>query len=104
MINVTKQDLTGKPKKIGHTKSGSDLFQVMTKGGLYIVLGPNGSPIGTGPHPGVARNIASRMVDGITWTGLSKSDHLELSDYINLLPKYNTLTEKLYQLWLAGQR
>lgn len=104
MIQVTKQDLLGKPKKVGHTSGGKDVFQVMTKGGLYMMIGANGAPIGTGPHPGVARSVANRMVDGITWTGLSKADYLDPADYIDLLPKYNTMTERLYQLWLASKR
>lgn len=103
-IQVTKQDLVGKPKKVGSLKSGKDVFQVMTKGGLYLMVGPNGAPIGSGPHPGVARSIANKMVDGITWTGLSKADYLDESDFADIKPKYHLLTERLYQMWLASNR
>lgn len=78
-MNITPEQLKGKPKKIGDL-DGNPVMEVETKGGLFLVMTKaNGKPktLGVGSHPAVAAHIAERDFPGLKITELSKSEALE---------------------------
>lgn len=79
-MNITPDQLKGRPKKIGEL-DGNPVMEVETKGGLFLVMTKNaaGKPktLGAGSHPGVAAHIAERDFPGLKITELSKSEALE---------------------------
>lgn len=99
----TKQ-LAGPPKKIG-MQGKRPVFAYKTKGGLYIVASPkvnksNGVEIlGLGSHPQVARINAERTIEKnkeeeIVYTELSKSEHVQLDNYLSLIGQSEELTQR----------
>src|SRR5882724_9673018 len=83
-----------KKKRVGRIGS-NPVIEVMTKGGLYmIVTSKAGRPdtLAVGSHRAVARFIAGQKAD-ITWTELSKADHVEIEHFASVLPKYEAITE-----------
>lgn len=84
-------------KKIG-SKDGNPVWQIVTKGGLYvnaIAKGGKFDILGTGPHPAIARHISENRLQGIHWSGLSKSDFVPLCDYESMLPEFIELTDRM---------
>jgi hypothetical protein len=84
-------------KQIGHVGS-NPVHEILTTGGLYMnILGKGAGfeVIGTGPHRAIARHISENKQPNIVWDGLSKSDHVDLEDYMYLLPKYVAITDAL---------
>lgn len=93
-VKIEAKQLKGKPKKIGK-HDGRDVFALTTKGGFNMIVASKGQgfeTLGAGPHPCVARHIAEQKHKNITWTGLSKADHVPYEDYQHLLPKYEAVT------------
>jgi hypothetical protein len=82
MVELEAKQLKDKPKKIGDLK-GEPVYQVETKGGLFVVMAKNstGRPrtLGVGPHPATARHIAERDNPDLSISELSKSEPLDLS-------------------------
>ncbi len=83
---------------------GKDVFQLETKGGLFLVatLEDTGKPkvLAMAPHPGVSKHMAQAKKPEIAWD-LTKSEglysyDLPLESFAHLLPKYEALTA-LYQ-------
>jgi hypothetical protein len=94
---IDEKQLKGKPKKVGKLH-GHDVFQQVTKGGLFLlseVIGPKRETIGSGPHPGIARHVAMKAHPELEWTGLAKGDFIELEHCQEILPKYEALTAAL---------
>ncbi len=94
-MNLEPNQLKQKPKKVGKTDTGKDVFEVETKGGLSLIVSPkDGSfeTLGTGPHRAVARHIAAKRMPGIQWSDLHKSESLDLPTIQALLPKYEAVT------------
>lgn len=81
-------------KEIGQVNSNK-VWEILTTGGLYMEIlgkGAGFEVIGTGPHRGIARHIAENRQPGIVWNELAKSDHIDISDFMYLLPKYEAAT------------
>lgn len=82
--------------------NGSPVVEVITTGGfvmLFVAKGGSATePLGAGPHPVVARNIASRMHPDVVFSRLAKSDHIDIEFFKHLLPKYEALTARLVAL------
>ena len=100
LTQIQPKHLEGKPKIIGKI-DGQDMFQLKTKGGLYIITkakGKNFEMISCGPHPAVARAIVNKKYDKVEFTSLSKADHVDEAHYALLLPEYETITERLRDL------
>ena len=94
-MNLEPSQLKQKPRKVGKTEEGKDIFEVETKGGLSLIVAPKDGgfeTIGTGPHRAVARHIAKKRCPGIQWSDLHKSDAVDLPTIEALLPKYEALT------------
>jgi hypothetical protein len=84
-------------KRIGAVGT-NPVFQVETTGGLYINLlgkGAGWEVIATGPHRAVARYIAEQRYPNVIWSELSKSDWVDPADFMNLVPKYQELTNRM---------
>lgn len=83
-------------KKVGNLK-GKPVIELVTTGGLHLVVAAkNGSfeTLGTGPHRAVARHIAMKRESEITWSELNKADHVDVSHFESLLPRYEQLTDE----------
>jgi hypothetical protein len=103
MDRISPEQIKPKSKKKIGTEDGSDVYQVESKGGLFIVarLKKEGGVdvLGMGPHPAVARHIAKAKHAGIAWVQeLSKSEGIysldvPVSAFAHLLPQYEALTD-----------
>lgn len=92
-MNVPENQIVTK-RKVGKS-NGKDVTYIKTVGGLHLVVDHRGIVLGSGPHRGVARHIAKKMDSELTWTELSKSDHIDLAYFEHLLPEYEALTNQL---------
>lgn len=96
-MNIDARQLKSKPKKIGK-KGDQDVLEVVTKGGLHVVVAQKDKgfeTLGTGPHRAVARCIAKKVAPSVVFTDLNKSDHIEEIHFKSVLPKYEALTTGL---------
>lgn len=96
-MQIDAKQIDQKPKKVGSV-NGKPVFHLRTKGGLHILVMQKGGSyetLGTGPHRAVARHIASRHEPDIVWDSLSKADHVDVSSFAMILPKYEQITEAL---------
>ncbi len=99
MPTVTEKHIASK-KRIG-TLEGKPVVELMTSGGLYmVVMNKNGAVdvLGTGPHRGVARFLAKKREPKLVVTELSKSDWLDEAAILSVAPKYEALTEQFNRL------
>lgn len=99
-MNVTPQQLKGRPKKIGDLE-GDPVMEVETKGGLFILMTKSGGKpktLGTGSHPAVARHIAERDFPAMKLTELSKSESLDPQLLRSEAHRYLPLTRRLQAL------
>lgn len=95
-LSLKAVDIASK-KRIGKLKE-SPVFEIVTTGGLWLNILGKGAGfeiMSTGPHRAVARYIAEQRFPGIEFTELSKSDHVDLQDFLFLVPKYEELTDRL---------
>jgi hypothetical protein len=81
-------------KKIGQAE-GKDLTYMKLVGGLHLITNHRGHVVGSGPHKAVARAIAKQHLNDITWTELSKSDHLPYEAYAHLMDEAVATTNEL---------
>jgi hypothetical protein len=97
-MNVPSSQIEFK-KKVGKSDD-KDVYHIKTTGGLHVVYKDEGKPtiLGAGPHRAVARHLASKFDDRITWTELSKSDHYDVESFQHLLPEYEALTEAMRKM------
>lgn len=98
--SIEPKHLDGSPKKVGLIGK-KDLFQLKTKGGLYLLVAKKEkgfSIVGSGPHRAIARHIATKNHDDVVFTELSKSDHIPVEHFTLILPQYEALTLKLQKL------
>jgi hypothetical protein len=94
-MDIQSEHIASK-KKIGILK-GKPVVELVTTGGLHlIVTGKMGKmeALGAGPHRAVARYIAEKKEQDIQWTELSKADYMEPELFLDLIPKYETLTNR----------
>lgn len=99
-MNLEAKQLESKPRKIGDVH-GKAVYHLKTKGGFHVLAMQKASgfeTIGAGPHPAVARHLASKYEPDIVWTDLEKSEHVDPSLFALMLPKYEELTESLRAL------
>lgn len=77
--------------------NGKDVIYVKTIGGLHLMFLKKDKPdlLAAAPHIGVAKFLALENDPSIEWTELSKSNHLEYSQFEHILPEYRSLTEEL---------
>lgn len=79
-MELEPKQLKDKPRKIGDLK-GEPVFQVETKGGLFVVMAKSTAgrarTLGVGPHPATARHIAERDNPDLSISELSKSEPLD---------------------------
>lgn len=95
-LNLTPEHIAYK-KQVGNLK-GAPVWQVLTTGGLYMnILGKNGTfdVIATGPHPAIAQHISDQKHPGIQWTGLSKSDTLDIGECQAWIPTFKEHTDRV---------
>ena len=102
MDRIAADQIKNKSKKKIGTCDGNDVYQVESKGGLFIVakLRKEGGVevLGLGPHPAVARHIAKAKHQDILWEqNLNKSEGIYTVDvpveaFKHLLPHYEALT------------
>ena len=96
-IAIDSKQLDGKPKKVG-TLDDKPVYQVRTKGGLNMICGPTGKPLGVGPHQAVARAIALKAEPTLVWNDLANGDYCPPDSYEFLMPKYEALTARIQAL------
>jgi hypothetical protein len=95
-MNITERHIASK-KRIG-TLNGKPVVEVVTSGGLYMVVYQKSGTVetlGTGPHRAVARYIAKKREPTLEISELSKSDHIEDIQFMALVPKFEKLTDDL---------
>ena len=95
-LNLTPEHVASK-EKVGKLND-QIVWEIATTGGLYvnvIAKGASFEVIGTGPHPAIAKHIASQRCPSIVWTKLKKSDSVPFYEYEYLLPKYEEFTNQL---------
>lgn len=100
MIEIDESQLDGKPRKVG-TLHGKPVMYFKTKGGFHLhVVMKSGAPeyIGTGSHAAVCRHVSKLREPDVIWTELSKSDHVELEHFQELVPGYEELTTRCNEL------
>jgi hypothetical protein len=96
--NKISADQIAYKKKVG-TLEGSPVYEVGLIGGLHLIMKVGDSaPLGSGPHPAVARTLAKRRHPDIQWQDLSKSGWVDPLLYENLLPEYDAFTDRLCAL------
>ena len=97
-MDLSKEQLAGKPKKVG-TLGSKPVFALVTKGGYNLIVVPKGptsyETLAVGPHKAVAKHIAAKLNKEIKWTELSKSEDVDPASFAHLLPKYEQLTSEL---------
>lgn len=94
-MNVQPRHIASK-KRIGSRRDGTPVIEVLTKGGLYLVLTHEGGKpktIGAGPHRAVARFMAEKAEPDITITELSKADYVPEESIRSVLPKYEAVRD-----------
>lgn len=87
-------------KRIG-TLKGEPVIEVLTRGGLWMVVcKKNEKPatLGTGPHRAVARYVAQKLNPDMLMTELSKSDHVDEASILSVFEQYKRKAELLTQL------
>lgn len=87
-------------RRIG-TLHGEPCVEVLTKGGLWLVVcKKNGraETLGTGPHRAVSRYIAQKLNPDMVITELSKSDHVDEASILSVFDVYKRKAELLTQL------
>jgi len=100
---MSTQNLSLEPNQIKTKKTvgkvnTNPVFEVVTKGGLWVnILGKGAGfeVIGTGPHRGVARYIAEQKQPNIQWNEFAKGDYIDPIDFAFVLPKYVEFTDQL---------
>lgn len=84
-MNIETKQWKAKPKRIGKTKSGDDIVEVVTKGGLNLVVIARGSKyetIGVAPHRALSRFMAmQKLGDNLGSMELSKSESEVVKDF-----------------------
>ena len=95
-MNVPKNQIK-ETKKVG-TLNGSDVFMMVTKGGLHIIASPQKGSIkyiGTGPHPCVAKFITEKNEPDVLWE-ISKAEEFQVDAklFAPIIPDYVALTQK----------
>lgn len=99
-IDAKQLDKRFPPRKVGLLK-GRPVMHVRCKGGWQFVCAPKGTAwetLGAGHHWVVAQHLAGRHEPDITWTELSKADHVDIRAYEYLLPEYQAVTERIRAL------
>lgn len=78
-MNIPKEQLAGKPKKIGRLRD-MDVMEASVVGGLHMVFavtrGGGTETLGLGSHRTIARHIAKKQNPSLELTELSKSEDL----------------------------
>ncbi len=98
MISITKEQLDGKPRRVG-TLDDKPVFAVRTKGGFNMVCASNGKPLGAGPMMAVARHIAEKAEPKLIWSDLSKGDWIDPTHFEFLLPRYEAVTARMQDVF-----
>ena len=82
-------------KQVG--KDGGDaVFEVATVGGLHLILAARKKgtePQALGCARAVARHLAQKKAKGLTWTELSKAEHVDERYLQHLIPKWELITD-----------
>jgi len=100
MIEIDERQLAAKPRKVG-TLHGKPVMHLLTKGGLHLMATLKGGRIeylGTGPHIAVCKHITRLKEPDVTFTELSKSDHVDVEHFQEMVPGYQELTERCNEL------
>ena len=100
VMDVNTSQIKTEPKKVG-TLDGDDVVEVMTKGGLCMIVskteGGKMKTLGVGPHRAVARYIAKEREGAkLHWTELSKSASTDFDK--RMLPDCRQLTERMSKI------
>ena len=87
-------------KRIG-TLKGEPVIEVLTQGGLWMVVckkDNKAQTLGTGPHRAVSRYIAQKLNPDMLLTELSKSDHVDEISILSVFEQYKRKAELLTDL------
>jgi hypothetical protein len=97
---ISKEQLDRKkpPKKIGRL-NGQEVWEIITKGGLAMVIckkTEGGTRIlGAAPHRAIARSMASNNEPELVIEELSKSEELNVNSYKHLVPYWQDITNRM---------
>jgi hypothetical protein len=103
-MNITEKHIASK-KRIGSLK-GRPVVEVLTTGGLHLVVTEEGGKLktlGTGPHRAVARWVAQKREPDLLVTELSKSDFVDERAILSVAPRYEALTDRFNALLDRGE-
>ena len=91
-MNIDVRQIQGKPRRIGRTADGEEVFEYTTRGGLVVLEAANphtgrSRTIGLGPHRALARHVAKSQTHGLELTELSKSETVGPEYWRHLIPE-----------------
>jgi len=89
--------------KVG-TLDGQNVYELVLKGGLHLLTvakttAKNGVEfLAAAPHRAFARFMARKKYPDLKITALAKSEHADPKAFEHLVPKYETITNRLNSL------
>jgi len=98
-MEIERTQYKSKPRKIGRTTDGDEVYEVMTKGGLVVVerwgKGKRKTTLGVGPHRKLAHYLAQQKLGKeLEMLELSKSEGVGPEYWYRQVPMYQDLTDR----------
>lgn len=94
-MNIKECHIASK-KRIGTTKDGQPVIEMLLKGGLVLITTiQDGKPktIAAGPHIAVARWMSEKNEPGMTLEELSKSESVSLRGILSVSEEYQKIVD-----------
>jgi hypothetical protein len=94
-VNLTNAHIASK-KQIGNLE-GSPVVEIVTTGGLHLVVMKKGAGVetlGAGPHRAVARWMAKKRQPKLEISELTKSEDVAPEHFQHLVPAYEAFVER----------
>jgi hypothetical protein len=98
-VNITRKHIASE-RRIG-TLDNKPVLEVGTSGGFWMIVCQKSGgmeTLGAGPHRAVARYIALKRQPGLRFMELSKSEELDVAQFVAIVPKYERLVEEINAL------
>lgn len=94
-MKIDRNQLKGPPERVGKLR-GEPVFLMQTKGGFNIVYSQAaGRVIGSAPHKGLAKHIATLNEKDVEFDELSKAEPFDPSLFQNIIQDWLEVTDRL---------
>jgi len=98
-VNISVEQIRTKPRRIGRTADGDEIYEMILKGGLVVVEVANAKTgrrrtVGLGPHRALARHVAKTQEHGLEFLELSKSEAIGIEYWQHLIPECLALLKR----------